>query len=481
MCIKNLGIGLAIIALMFALPITSIQAQDSLLMNYQGQLLNNSGDPLTGNYDITFSLYSGPSGGTSLWSETHTNVSVVDGLLSIVLGSHSILANSLLIESNRYLGIRVDSDNELLPRTLLTSAPSAGVAGKVIGDIETSDGSMMLRTDYGDSSLVLINRGFGPQIMMFDPQPEPPGKPIVEITGDGVLGPSIVMFDPQPEPPGKAFEIIATAGSAPSMRMYDQSGQVMGVEPSPFNAGFGWVMFDPQPEPPGKMFEINTTYGTAKSLSTARSTMMRMFRDPTGGAEQEIFNLTSNNTDVKLRMGFGTEAGNNDSYIQMMADGSSSDLTLIGPSGPLAGHPILLTSDATDARLGIGTSAPSQALHVVGDICYTGSIGACSDESFKKDIEPIENSLEAIEQIDGVKYSWRTDEFPDKGFDNNRQVGLIAQQVKEVLPEAVTLQDDGYYTIDYSRLTPLLLEAIKELKQQNDLLIKRLEALEKKE
>lgn len=59
-----------------------------------------------------------------------------------------------------------------------------------------------------------------------------------------------------------------------------------------------------------------------------------------------------------------------------------------------------------------------------------------------------------------------------------RQVGLIAQQMNEVLPKAVTLQSDGYYTVDYSRLTPLLLEAIKELKKQNDDLTKRLEALE---
>jgi len=119
-----------------------------------------------------------------------------------------------------------------------------------------------------------------------------------------------------------------------------------------------------------------------------------------------------------------------------------------------------------------------QALHVVGNICYTGSIGACSDAAFKKDIEPIDDALAVVDHMTGVKYSWRTEQFPEKKFSSDRQVGLIAQEVKEVLPEAVTLQNDGYYTIDYSRLTPLLLEAIKELKKQNDDLTKRLEALE---
>ena len=472
----TLGTMILVTAVLLALtPLVSLQAQDTLLMSYQGQLLNSSGDPLTGTYNLTFRLYSAQTGSTSLWNETHSNVPVTNGLFSVVLGSHITLPNSLLDGTSRYLGVTVGYDTELSPRTLLTSAPNAALAGKVIGDISIGNGSLMLKTDNGDSSIVLFNRGFGPHIMMFDPQPEPPGHPLIDISGDGTLGPSIVMFDPQPEPPGKMFEIIASAGNGPSMSFFDQGGQVMGVEPSPFNGGFSLMMLNPQAVDQEKMFEISTSYASSKS------TAMRFYGAPlVGGGSQEVMTFTAMGTDANLRMGLGAPTGSSNSYISMLSDASTSTLTLIGPAGPLATSPITMFSSLASTRLGIGTSSPTQSLHVEGNIYLTGMINYPSDLSFKKDIRVIDNPLSAIEHINGVTYAWKSDQFPERHFDSKRQVGLIAQEVAEVLPEAVTLQDDGYYTIDYSRVTPLLLEAIKALKKQNEQLTKRIEALEEK-
>lgn len=120
------------------------------------------------------------------------------------------------------------------------------------------------------------------------------------------------------------------------------------------------------------------------------------------------------------------------------------------------------------SRVGIGTDIPSATLHVAGDICYTGSIGACSDARYKKDIVALSGALEKVCRLRGISFNWRCDEFPENRFSDEEQVGLVAQEVKEVFPQVVSQTDNGYYNIDYAKLTPLLVEAIKELKVQNE-------------
>ena len=105
-------------------------------------------------------------------------------------------------------------------------------------------------------------------------------------------------------------------------------------------------------------------------------------------------------------------------------------------------------------------------VQVGGDFCYTGSIGTCSDRRYKKDIQDIPDALERVSQIKGVGYHWKREEFPQKSFSDQEQIGFIAQDLKEVLPQAVSQDDDGYYCVDYSKLTPLLVEAIKDLNLQ---------------
>jgi hypothetical protein len=85
-----------------------------------------------------------------------------------------------------------------------------------------------------------------------------------------------------------------------------------------------------------------------------------------------------------------------------------------------------------------------------------------SDKRFKKDIEPINSALSNVLKLKPVKYSWKTEEFPDKHFDHRRHIGLIAQEVEEVYPEIVNTNNEGFKSIDYSKLAPVLIQAIKE-------------------
>jgi len=79
-----------------------------------------------------------------------------------------------------------------------------------------------------------------------------------------------------------------------------------------------------------------------------------------------------------------------------------------------------------------------------------------SDERLKKNIKPINNALEKVMSLAGVEFDWK---------ENDRHsIGLIAQQVEQIVPEVVETKEDGYKSISYGKLTGLLIEAIKELK-----------------
>ena len=120
----------------------------------------------------------------------------------------------------------------------------------------------------------------------------------------------------------------------------------------------------------------------------------------------------------------------------------------------------------------IGTTTDNgERLYVGGSIRATGSITANSDVRLKKNIERIENALEKVEQISGYTYNTI--------YDEDRHAGVIAQEIDKVLPEIVNKGNDGLMGVEYGNISALLIEAIKDLKTQNDSLQARLSALEK--
>jgi len=81
------------------------------------------------------------------------------------------------------------------------------------------------------------------------------------------------------------------------------------------------------------------------------------------------------------------------------------------------------------------------------------SLSQFSDERLKKDIHPLKNALSTLRQIRGVHYS----------MDGEKQVGFIAQELLQVLPEAVNTNNPNLLSVEYTRVIPLLVEALKEL------------------
>jgi hypothetical protein len=118
-----------------------------------------------------------------------------------------------------------------------------------------------------------------------------------------------------------------------------------------------------------------------------------------------------------------------------------------------------------NGNVGIGTTGPSYRLQVgetsnYGYVDGNGAWQTGSDRRFKENIRDLDSALEKILSLRGVEYNTKGDE-PEK----EKQVGFIAQDVEKVIPGVVSTDKNGFKGIAYAKLTPVLVEAIKELKE----------------
>ncbi len=128
-----------------------------------------------------------------------------------------------------------------------------------------------------------------------------------------------------------------------------------------------------------------------------------------------------------------------------------------------------LLTVAHSIRVGYGhtdTTSPGATyrLDVSGSIGATADVVAyiSSDKRLKDNIKNIANPLEKLEKLNGVEFDWNDKQDLYKGHD----IGVIAQEVEEVLPEIVDTREDGHKAVKYDRMVALLIEAVKEQQQQ---------------
>jgi len=100
-------------------------------INYQGLLTNSDGTPVSdGNYEMSFAIYNVPTGGTWLWSESHT-VAVTKGIYNVILGNSGNELDPGIFDGNLYLGVAVEPDlEEMVPRQEITATAFAMKAAK---------------------------------------------------------------------------------------------------------------------------------------------------------------------------------------------------------------------------------------------------------------------------------------------------------------------------------------------------------------
>ena len=116
------------------------------------------------------------------------------------------------------------------------------------------------------------------------------------------------------------------------------------------------------------------------------------------------------------------------------------------------------------SSLGVGAGASG----TTGEIRATNDITAyySSDKRLKDNITPITEPLSKLSQLGGYTFDW----IPKEGIHSHegRDVGVIAQEVEEVLPEVTTTRDNGYKAVKYEKIVPLLIECIKAQQSQID-------------
>ena len=231
------------------------------------------------------------------------------------------------------------------------------------------------------------------------------------------------------------------------------------------------------------------------------------FRSRAGGSTYAIINSTGANI-----YGSGDTG-----YLDVIVNGGPTVANISANGTAIAGYGILDLYDAGTGLIrlnaggdsyinvgnfGIGNPSPSYKLDVTGDArINTGALGVnvapnatdgridasndivaySSDRRLKTNIHIIENPLEKINKLTGFTYNWNEKAKELANYDTKEKlVGVFAQEVQETLPEAVKLapfDNDGnnksisgenYLTVQYEKIVPLLIEAIKEQQKQID-------------
>ena len=186
---------------------------------------------------------------------------------------------------------------------------------------------------------------------------------------------------------------------------------------------------------------------------------------------------TDGRANIKKSLSIGQGNTTTPSSTPLYVEGTTSGSTVFevhGTQGPLFSISDDMTGDIFEVSdiSGVpiltvnasGTVTIDDTLHVKGDVIAYHS----SDERLKDNIKPILNPLDKIKLIGGYEFDWN-EQSKNEGHD----VGVIAQEIEEVLPELVSTRNDGYKGVKYEKITALLIEANKEL-------LNRVEELEKK-
>ena len=181
---------------------------------------------------------------------------------------------------------------------------------------------------------------------------------------------------------------------------------------------------------------------------------------------------------IKTSLSIGEGNTTAPSTTPLYVEGSTSGSTVFEVQGT-QGQLFSVTDDLTGDIFEVSdiSGIPILKVNASGTVTIDGTLQVtedvfayyASDKNLKKNIKPIENAIDKLKLIGGYSFDWIEGKTKNTGHD----VGVIAQEIEEVLPELVGLRGDGYKGVKYEKLTALLIETNKEL-------VKRVEELEKR-
>ncbi len=172
----------------------------------------------------------------------------------------------------------------------------------------------------------------------------------------------------------------------------------------------------------------NSSFDTLKEIQDAMATDAEL--------SSAINGLTIGNGTVTMVAGAGMTGGG--AFSMNQTNSESVTMNVIGGNG-----------------ISVSANAVTMSGSYTGSFTATGDITAYSDESLKTNIQTIDNALDRVEAVRGVTF--------DRIEDGSTSTGVVAQELLEVLPEAVHTDANGVHSVAYGNITGLLIEAVKEL------------------
>jgi hypothetical protein len=392
-------------------------AQVPKKINYQGFLEDSMGIPVDGEIRMTFAIYDTATGGDSLWSETRT-VEVDNGRYSVILGE---IEPIVLKKAKPYwLGITIETkpgSKELTSRVEITSVMYALFADKANRATRATRADTV--TDFSTD----------------DDENTFAGKEAGEANTDG-FGNTFIGMD---------------AGRA----------NTTGFGNTFIGRGAGFTNTD-------KWCHTFVGYGAGYHNDEG---VYNTFIGETAGYENTDGHW---NTFVGVSAGRSNDTGEANTFIGMGA-GSNN---VIGSHNVFLGytagyhetesHRLYIESTYNSTPLIYGRF-DTNVVRINGDLEYTGTLTDVSDRRLKENRGPFTSGLDVIAQLQPVRYHFKAENPLDLPSDRD-YVGLIAQDVQAVIPEAVKEDEDGYLLLNNEPILWAMLNAIKELKVENDAL-----------
>jgi len=451
--------------------------------SYQG-FLTDANASANGNFDFEFRLYNAASGGSLQGTIQRLNVPVQNGVFSVSLdfgagafpggdrfleiavkpaggGALTTLAPRQKIGRTPYAvmsGFALQAENSLNANTAANSLQLGGVAANqfvLTNDARLSDA----RPPLPNSTNYVQNRT------------TPQTSTNFNITGSGTVGGTLTA------------DIVSAA--------------------TQFNMGNNRVL--------AKVGQNNLFLGTLAGSENA-GIQNTLLGDGAGqdntGSENAFFGFVTgqrnttgiNNTFLGSRAGKENTLSNNNTFVGYTSGGANNltNATAIGARAFVEQNNSLILGSISGVNgatamtdVGIGVTNPARRLDVNGIIrvgSTTGTIGCIEDRDgtviagtcssdlrFKQKITSFDRVLENFSKLRPVNYYWRAGEFGEQRFGTKQSYGLIAQEVEQLFPDLVTTDEKGFKAVNYSKLPLLTIQAVSELKAENDRLKAQLE------
>jgi hypothetical protein len=410
-------------------------------IDYQGVLKTSGGVIVQdGNYQLTFKIYNDPTGGSALWTEVQT-VTVTNGIFSAHLGSVTPITT---VPFNRihFLGITVESDPELSPRTMLTPSPYSYMA------MDVTDNTVVKSLNSLKDNVNLVA---GSNIAI-----TPSGNDItISATGGGggtIGGSGTTNYIP----------VFTNSTSIGNSLISEISGKI-GIDDNNPN----YMLTINSGAAAGLGLKIHRTGGTNLLLKNDGSPT-----DEKGWAlnvyDTKFQIRTIADNDITTLLNVATFERNG--YVGLGTDAPITNFQLVHDQYiPEGGFTLQQTSNSNRWQFYVSQSSSYLRLFYndgsMGQFNNTnGNYEPVSDVRLKKNIQPINSMLGVLKKLQPVTYQLINNTEAD-----GISYGLVAQDLEKVLPELVSINksDDGdglsdLRTVSYTELIPILIKALQE-------------------